>query len=170
MVYAPGHCVVGLPTSERLGLISFNVDAVSGSEQPSRKNVIHDKADLNSDWSRCFTKTYGEFGETALHPKEDTAPLIDAPQRNSIHLLLQIKEKLKSIATEGVISMAYAVEKDGSLRVCINPQKLNKSLKHNPHKVPTLEINPGWWMQKSFQSSMLNPGTSLSHSANAVNS
>ena len=39
--------------------------------------------------------------------------------------------------------MAYSIKKDGSLRVCIDPQKLNDVLKRNPHKIPTIEeINP----------------------------
>ena len=40
-------------------------------------------------------------------------------------------------------SFAYSVKKDGSLRICINPQKLDQALKQCPHKVPTLEeLNP----------------------------
>ena len=45
--------------------------------------------------------------------------------------------------TDWCSSLAYSVKKDGSLRICIDPQKLNQALKRSPHKVPTLEeLNP----------------------------
>ena len=45
--------------------------------------------------------------------------------------------------TDWCSSLAYSVKKDGSLRICIDPQKLNQALKRCPHKVPTLEeLNP----------------------------
>ena len=35
------------------------------------------------------------------------------------------------------------MKKGGSLRICIDPQKLNESLKRCPHKIPTVdELNP----------------------------
>ena len=45
--------------------------------------------------------------------------------------------------TDWCSSLAYSVKKDGSLRICIDPQKLSQALKRCPHKVPTLEeLNP----------------------------
>ena len=45
--------------------------------------------------------------------------------------------------TDWCSSLAYSVKKDGSLRICIDPQKLNQALKRCPHKVSTLEeLNP----------------------------
>ena len=45
--------------------------------------------------------------------------------------------------TDWCSSLAYSVKKDGSLRICIDPQKLDQALKRCPHKVPTLEeLNP----------------------------
>ena len=53
VVDAPGTYIIGLPTNEHLGLFSINVDAVSGSEQPSTQMVINNKADLKRDWPQC---------------------------------------------------------------------------------------------------------------------
>ena len=36
-------------------------------------------------------------------------------------------------------SAVYAIKKDGSIRVCLDPKYLNESVKRCPHKVPTLE-------------------------------
>ena len=41
--------------------------------------------------------------------------------------------------TDWCSSLAYSVKRDGSLRFCIDPQKLNTALKRCPHKFPTLE-------------------------------
>ena len=41
--------------------------------------------------------------------------------------------------TDWCSSLAFSTKKDGSLRICIDPKKLNQSLKRCPHKIPTLE-------------------------------
>ena len=53
--------------------------------------------------------------------------------------------------TEWCSSLAYSKKKDGSLRICIDPQKLNDSLKRCPHKIPTVEeLNPLFANAKVF--------------------
>ena len=53
--------------------------------------------------------------------------------------------------TDWCSSLAYSTKKDGSLRICIDPQKLNSSLKRCPHKIPTVEeINPKFANAKVF--------------------
>ena len=99
--------------------------------------------------------TLGDFrGVAKLHLKQDCEPFIDPPRKCSIHLKEKLKCELKKMEKQGVIrkvsehtdwcsSLAYSVKKDGSLRICIDPQKLNQALKRCPHKVPTLEeLNP----------------------------
>ena len=45
--------------------------------------------------------------------------------------------------TDWCSSLAYSVKKDQSLRICLDPQKLNESLKRCPHRIPTVEdVNP----------------------------
>ena len=45
--------------------------------------------------------------------------------------------------TDWCSSLAYSVKKHGSLRICIDPQKLDQALKRCPRKVPTPEeLNP----------------------------
>ena len=53
--------------------------------------------------------------------------------------------------TDWCSSLTYAIKQDGSLRVCLDPQKLNKSLKRCPHKIPTIEeITPAFSKAKFF--------------------
>ena len=40
-------------------------------------------------------------------------------------------------------SLAFNTKKDSSIRICLDPQKLNSSLRHCAHKIPTVEeLNP----------------------------
>ena len=42
-------------------------------------------------------------------------------------------------ATHWCSSLTYALTKDGSLRVCLDPQCLNQALQKRPHQIPTVE-------------------------------
>ena len=53
--------------------------------------------------------------------------------------------------TDWCSSITYAIKKDGSLHVCLDPQKLNQALKRCPHKIPTVEkITPAFMKAKYF--------------------
>ena len=41
--------------------------------------------------------------------------------------------------TDWCSSLAFSTKKDGSIRVCIDPQRLNAALRRCPHKIPLLE-------------------------------
>ena len=48
-------------------------------------------------------------------------------------------------------SIVCSTKRDGSLRICLDPKKLNESIKRCPHKTPTLEeINPALIGAKYF--------------------
>ena len=48
-------------------------------------------------------------------------------------------------------SATYVSKKDGTIRICLDPQKLNLALKRCPHKIPTVEeINPELSKAKFF--------------------
>ncbi|ELU10369.1 hypothetical protein CAPTEDRAFT_30565, partial [Capitella teleta] len=62
------------------------------------------------------------------------------PRKFAIHVKEQLKEELDKMTTQGVIrkvtehsdwcsSITTAIKANGSLRVCLNPRRLNKSLK-----------------------------------------
>ena len=96
------------------------------------------------DWIGCFK------GEDELHLKPDAKPYIDAPRRCPIHLRDKIKSELDKMEELGIIrkidkhtdwcsSLTYATKRDGSLRICLDPQRLNQALKRCPHKIPTVE-------------------------------
>ena len=53
--------------------------------------------------------------------------------------------------TDWCSSIVYSTKRDGSLRTCLDPKRLNESIKRCPHKMPTLEeINPAFVGAKHF--------------------
>ena len=53
--------------------------------------------------------------------------------------------------TDWCSSVTYVSKKDGTIRICLDPQKLNLALKRCPHTIPTVEeINPELTKAKFF--------------------
>ena len=167
----PGPAIVGLPTCELLGLVHLNIDAQQHtiSEEPHHANPelspgtkINSIDDLKQRFPNCFDGIGCFSGEEDLHLKPGEEPFIDPPRRCPIHLKEKIKAELDRMEDLGVIrpvehhtdwcsSLTYALKADGSLRVCLDPQKLNKALKRCPYKIPTIEeITPKFAKAKYF--------------------
>ena len=120
----------------------------------SKYATFNNISDVKWCFPECFD-TIGEFkAEAKLHIKPDFTPYIDAPRRTSVHILPNIKTQLSMMDSDCIItkvyhhtdwcsSGTYVSKKDGTIRICFDPHKLNLSLKRSPHKIPTVEeINP----------------------------
>ena len=147
VVDVEGPCIIGLPTCEKLKLVTISCSEINTTDISSVES-------LKQAYPGQFD-TLGDFqGPAQLHTKVGAEPSIDPPRKCSVHLEEQLKAELEKMVKQGVIrkvkehtdwcsSLAYSVKKDGSVRICIDPQKLNAALKRCPHKIPTLEeINP----------------------------
>nr|XP_039263214.1 uncharacterized protein K02A2.6-like [Styela clava] len=136
-------------------------------QKPSSKNMlmqtkINTVEDLKLVYPDCFDKIGCFHGEEKLHLKKDAEPFIDPPRRVPIHLRDKIKAELDKMEKMGIIrkvtqytdwcsSLTYAVKQDGSLRMCLDPRKLNQALKRFPHKIPTIEeVTPEFTKSKYF--------------------
>ena len=158
VVDVPGPAVVGLPTSERLNLVTINVDGVV--TKPNEQIAMHARdthlkpilsiEDLKQEYPEQFDRLGNFPGEAKLHIKDDAEPFIDAPRKCPIHIKDELKLEIDNLVTQGVIrkmhehtdwcsSLAFNTNKDGSMRICLDPQHLNNSLKRCPHKIPTVE-------------------------------
>ena len=151
----PGPAVVGLPTSEQLHLVTINVDSVTDvadthETKSTAQPIIHDIHDLKRAYPQQFD-TVGNFAGEAKHLlKDDAEAFIDASRRCSIHMKDKLKQELHNMVSQGVIrkvdehtdwcsSLVYNAKKDGPIRECIDPQRLNAALRRCPHNIPTLE-------------------------------
>ena len=130
---------------------SANCPASVGKAQTPTVTSI---ADLKKQFPDQFYRIGSIEGKASLFLKRDARPSIDAPRKSSIHLKARLQQELDTMDNDGILrkiehhtdwcsSITTSVKKDGSLLVCIDPKRLNDSLKRYPHKIPTLEeLNP----------------------------
>ena len=165
VVDVEGPAIVGLPSSEKLGLVTIHVDSLL--KENDQDNDTQGKTKLTVEkLQKLYPSqfdTIGNFKEKAkLILKEDAEPFIDHPRKFAIHIKEDLKRELDKMERDGIIrkiqghtdwcsSLTLPRKKDGSIRVCLDPQKLNMNLKRCPHKIPTLEeINPALSKAKVF--------------------
>jgi len=167
VVDVPGPAVIGLPTCDKLNVVTIHAvnelpPLPHNESPPTSTPQINSVQDLIKMYPQQFD-TIGSFkGEAKLHLKDDARPSIDAPRKCSVHLRDKLQKELQTMEKQGVIrkinhhtdwcsSLTTTVKKDGSLRVCLDPKRLNQSLKRCPHKIPTLEeLNPSFAKAKYF--------------------
>lgn len=152
VVDVPGHAVIGLPSCTKLGLVTLhcNMDVKTGNVTPNKPAKIDSVDDLKRLYPQQFDRIGSLPGEAKLSLRDGSEPYVDAPRKWPIHLKDKIKAQLDKMVDQGVIrpikehsdwcsSLAFSTKSDGSIRICLDPAKLNKALKRCPHKIPTLE-------------------------------
>lgn len=175
--------ILGLPSCEELGLITINDLKSQKSTQPLKHNLTNLTLDaLKAMFPESFDAIGNIEGKVKLHLKDNAEPFIAAPRKCSIHMKDKIKAELDNMEDKGIIrkvnehtdwcsNVCFVTKSDNSLRVCLDPKKLNENLKRCPHKVPTTEeLNPlfsgakyfskldakaGYWSLKLDESSQL---------------
>jgi hypothetical protein len=173
VVDVPGPAILGCSASTELGIITVHTDSTPVSEvkvtkdypehrSPPTGSKVSSIDDLKWWYPDCFDKI-GKFKEPEdLLLKSNAEPFIDPPRRCPISLKPKIKEELNKMENQGIIhkvtnhsdwcsSITYATKRNGSIRICLDPKKLNQALKRCPHKIPTVEeINPTFAEAKFF--------------------
>ena len=166
VVDVPGPAIAGLPSSKALHLVTIHTnsqgpkltDASGPIAAPGGHHTtqVRDIQDLKDRYPNQFD-TLGDFKTPArLHLKPDAQPQIDPPQKCSVHVKPKLEAELHKMEKDGVIrrvskhtdwcsSLTTVVKKDGSLRVCLDPKRLNESLKRCPHKIPTPQDKADSW-------------------------
>ena len=142
-----GPAILGLPACRDLTVVTIN-------EVHHTSHPIRSVRDLQEVYPDRFD-TIGDFrGEAVLYLKDDAVPSIDAPRKCSVHIRAKLKTEIDKMEDQGVIrkvqhhtdwcsSLTTSMKKDGSLRLCLDPKRLNNALRRCPHKIPTLEeLNP----------------------------
>jgi hypothetical protein len=130
--------------------------------QNTKLTDIKSVVDLKRVYPEQFDSIVNFSGKAKLLLKDDAVPFIDAPRKCPVHIRELLKSEIEKMVAMEVIkkveehtdwcsSLAYSTKKDGSLRICLDPQKLNDSLKRCPHKTPTVEeLNPEFANAKVF--------------------
>ena len=159
IVDVPGPVILGLSTCDALNLVTINCQLESMVTTPVKVTSVQD---LMNMYPGQFD-TVGKFTEpTKIRLKEDAEPHVDRPRKCNINLKPKIEAELKQMEDTCIIRkvrehtdwcsiIVYSTKSVGSLRICLDPKRLNESIKRGSHKMPTLEgINPAFVGAKHF--------------------
>lgn len=133
--------ILGLKACQQLDLIR-RVETMSIVNTP-KEMFIKNNLDLFEGVGNFGTKCHFDI-------KEDANVTVKPPRRIPLALQPKVKQALDDLETQGVIakvdspksfvSNLVVVEKaNGSVRLCIDPQDLNKVTKRTPHLIPSIE-------------------------------
>ena len=175
VVDVPGNVILGLPSCKKptcnildpesttFGVSNPEVNRLCTTRSMAPESFqLNNIEDVKWYFPVCFDAIGKLHGDTKLSLKPDSPPYIDAPCRTPVHLLPKIKSQLNKMVSDRIIrkveqqtdwcsSATYVNTKDVTIRICLDPQKLNLALKRCPHKIPTVnEINPQLGNEKYF--------------------
>ena len=146
IVESLGPAIIGLPASQDLNLLTLHC----GIEKRPSTTPISTVQGLKQQYPNQVDRI-GHFPCTYhITLKDDSLPVVHAPRKFPIHIRDELKAKLDSMESQGVIkrvtaptdwvnSMVTSRNSNGKLRVCLDPKDLNKCIKRSHHKTPTLE-------------------------------
>ncbi|XP_064081778.1 uncharacterized protein K02A2.6-like [Macrobrachium nipponense] len=126
-------CLLGSKTCQEMGFVFVN-----GKAFVSKIDIDHEMSDL------------GDLGEVKLNVDSTLPARILPCRRLPIALKSKVQKELHSLVKRGVLipeteptdwvsQMAVVQKTNGKLRICIDPQPLNKALKREYYKLPILE-------------------------------
>ena len=134
-------------------------------------NGVMNSSDILRRYPDIFNADVGTLpGSVQLTLKPDAEPILRPPKRLPIELKDTVKQELDKLVKAGVLApvdeptdwvnqMAIATKRDGSLRICIDPRHLNRSLKREHYQLPVLDdILPDLAKAKVFSKSDLSHG------------
>ena len=164
----PGPAILGLPSCAKLGTVELNC-AVNlqkrklVQQKPTTEGKIanqdlqhpnspplNTKEDLIKAYPDRF-KGIGCFpGTYHITLCSDAKPIIHAPRKCLIAMRPLVGEKLDEFLEQGIItpveeptdwvsSLACSWKANGKLRVCLDPRDVNKAIKRDHYKTPTVE-------------------------------
>ena len=161
----PGPAILGLPSCSRLRIVHLNCSVqLRKHGQPikickEREKVKQDMKNLKpinskDDLIKAYPDQFegiGKFpGTYHIYLKEDAIPIVHTPQKCPISIRPLVDKKLDKLLEQEVIvpvtelmdwvsSLAYSWKADGDLRTCLNPTHLNKAIRWDHYRTPTLE-------------------------------
>lgn len=173
IVDLPCQNIIGRSSCHDLNLVK-RVHNVKLNQNPVDTNLVSKYSDV-FDGIGCLT----DF-ECHLTLKPDAAPSVDVCRRVPFGLVKDLEKELKQLERNGIIvkveeptewvsSIVLTSKKDGKLRLCIDPRKLNEAIMRSHYQFPTideiknslagaqyfstLDANKGFWMLKLDEAS-----------------
>ena len=157
-----GPIILGLNDSRKLELININQKHVEHitisvmnktvTTHVSPDTTIKDTEHLKQLYPVRF-QGQGKFpSKVTLHEREDAVPTVRARRKCPIHRKDEIQAELDRMESQNIIekipqgqptewlsSLAYSKKPNGKIRICLDPQDLNRNLKRTYHRSHTPE-------------------------------
>ncbi|XP_024890884.1 uncharacterized protein K02A2.6-like [Temnothorax curvispinosus] len=133
--------LLGLLTLIKLNLVQ-KIDEVESIDINYNK-LINDNKELFVGIG-CLKEPY------RIELKEDATPVVHPARKVPVHIKDKLKESLDALEKQGIIekvdystdwvnSLVIVRKPNGKLRICLDPQDLNKAIKREHCQIPTLE-------------------------------
>lgn len=134
-------CVLGLPTIEELSLIK-KVNLIK-CQNDTLERLVNKNIDLFSGIGQ-LDYVYN------IKLKENVCPVVENPRKIPISIEEKVKSELDNMENLGIIrkvteptewvnSMVIVKKPDNTLRICLDPQNLNRNIVRERHQLPTFE-------------------------------
>lgn len=105
---------------------------------------------ITNEYSDVFEGIGCMPGEYKIEIDSSITPVVHAPRKVPVALRDSIKQKLDAMVNEGIIakvegptdwvnSITVARKANGELRICLDPRDLNRAIKREHFKLPTLD-------------------------------
>lgn len=132
--------ILGINSCQELKLIK-RVMTVSSTKQ--NMGILNEFPDVFVGIG-CLPGTY------KIELNDEVQPVVHAPRKLPVALKDQVKNKLDEMQKDGIIekvegptdwvnSMTVVKKPNGDLRICLDPRDLNRAIKREHFKLPTLE-------------------------------
>ena len=141
VVDVDGPAILGLRACQRMHVVTINtIKSSANCSVPAgtaQKTTVISINDLKKQFPDQYDRIGSFEGKASLFLKRDARPSIDAPCKCSIHLKAKLQQKLDTMEiriirkiehhTDWYSSITTSVKKDGSVRVCLDPKRLNST-------------------------------------------
>lgn len=135
-------CIIGLPFIEQFKLLK-RIGSVE-QEDDSLINSLIKKYDSIFQGIGELTKSY------KIQLKKNIEPVVEPPRKIAISIQQSVKHELDKMEKMGIVrkvrepsewcsSMVTVKKPDNSLRICLDPQNLNKAIIREWYQLPTFE-------------------------------
>jgi hypothetical protein len=140
--------ILGLEAARKLSLVEKGKNAVSVHEVVQKTSVTMQM--IKDTYNDIFTGI-GKFpGEQSILLTSNAEAVVQSPRRVPHHLHEPLKKELARMTETGVIepvdyptewvhNIVITEKKNGQLRICLDPQELNKYIKREHFQTPTLQ-------------------------------
>lgn len=130
--------------SEELGLISVNRDLLVNqvTQQLTKEQILLEYKDV--------FEGLGHIGYYHIELREDAKPSQDAPRTVPVAMREELKQRLKEMEAAGILakvsqptdwvsSAVYVKKPNKQIRICLDPQALNRFVRIPKFRMPTLD-------------------------------